>query len=72
MSGGGLTDIRNERIKLAATWVSNVGVGLFVVGAVTPLVNGNFSLPTLARGIIFGSVGYYLNRVARDRLGALR
>ena len=64
--------VPNERIKLTATWVSNIGVGLVVVGAVTPLVHGELSLRAAVWALIYTGMGWAVHRHARDRLGELQ
>jgi hypothetical protein len=72
MSGSVPPDIRNERIKLTATAISNVGVGLFVVGAITPLVQGRISWAGAVYAIIYAGLGWLVHRYARDLLGGLQ
>jgi hypothetical protein len=72
VSGSIPPDIRNERIKLTATWISNIGVGLVVVGAVAPLVRGELSLRGAVWALIYVALGWIVHRHARDRLGGLQ
>jgi hypothetical protein len=64
--------VREERIKLTASWISNIGVGLVVVGAVTPLVRGELSLRSAIWALIYAGLGWLVHRHARDRLGELQ
>jgi hypothetical protein len=58
--------------SVTAQWISNVGVGLFVVGAVTPMVAGRISLAGIVFAAIYGGLGWTIHRYARDLLGDLQ
>jgi hypothetical protein len=72
MSGSSPPDIRNERIRLSAGWFSNIGVGLIVVGVVTPAVHQEASPAIVISGILATLVGSGLHWLARRLLGRLR
>ena len=50
---------REERVKLAASAVSNVGVAFIVAGLVTPFITGRASLMTGAGSVLLGA-GFHL------------
>lgn len=72
MSGTQPPDIRNERIRLTATWISNIGVGLIVVGVITPAVHQEASTVAAISSIVAALVGSVLHWFARRLLGRLR
>ena len=50
---------REERVKLAASAVSNVGVAFIVAGLVTPFITGRANLFTAVGSVLLGS-GFHL------------
>jgi hypothetical protein len=72
VSGASPPDIRNERIRLTASWLSNIGVGLIVVGVVTPAVHQEASAAIAISGILATLAGSGLHWLARRLLGRLR
>ena len=71
--------IYNERIKLLATMVNNVGTATIVAGAVTPLVAVTYSVPgsrsawfTVLLSLGWFLVGFGLHFLARAILGRLK
>ena len=71
--------IHNERIKLLATMVNNVGTATIVAGAVTPLVAVTYSVSgsrsawfTFFLSLGWFSVGFGLHFLARAILGRLK
>jgi hypothetical protein len=72
VSGTSPPDIRNERIRLTAGWLSNIGVGLIVVGVITPAVHQEASTTVVVSGIVATLVGSGLHWLARRLLGRLR
>ena len=45
---------QEERVKLFASALSNVGVATIVSGAVAPMVTGRFNVVTAIGGFLFG------------------
>ena len=72
MSGSSHPDIHNERTRLTASWTGNFGVGLVVVGAVTPLIRGEFSTATVFGAIVATGFGLAAHLVARNYLRRLQ
>jgi hypothetical protein len=72
MNGQAAPDIGNERIKLTATAISNVGVGFILAGFVAPLLHGDlFSVRGFLVAIVSAAVGWRIIIQARDHLGRL-
>jgi hypothetical protein len=71
MSGTGGTSVHNERVKLFATALNNLGVGAIIAGIVTPMVRGEIN--GLASLLIWGvAIGLNLIAQAQFWLGRLR
>lgn len=62
--------VRNERLKLLATALNNLGIGAMIAGIVAPLVNGSAGdFAHIAAWFIFG---VDLIAIAQAVLGRLR
>jgi hypothetical protein len=69
--------VHNERVKLSATYLNNIGVGCFIAGFVAPsisLANNGFqsSLVSVLGGAAWFLVGLTLHFLARRLLGGLK
>jgi hypothetical protein len=73
VAGGAMsgTTIHNERVKLLATALNNLGVGAIIAGFVTPMVRGEIN--GLASVLIWGvAIGLNLIIQAQVWLGRMR
>jgi len=64
--------VHNERIKLVATALNNLGVGSIVGGFIGPAVNGRLGSGQAAATIAWIAAGIILHSFARGVLGELR
>jgi hypothetical protein len=62
----------DECTSLTAGWLSNIGVGLIVVGVVTPAVHQEVSTTVVISGIVATLFGSGMHWLARRLLGRLR
>jgi hypothetical protein len=67
---GAMSLVHNERIKLLASALNNLGVGAILAGVVAPLVSGTFGGP--GRVIAWIVMGADLIALAQLVLGRLR
>ncbi|MBO3759332.1 hypothetical protein [Ciceribacter sp. L1K22] len=54
MAAQALTDAQKEQIKLRATFLNNIGVGVILIGVFTPIARAFYDAP--AAGAPFGHV----------------
>jgi hypothetical protein len=60
----------NERVKLFATALNNLGVGAILAGLIAPIVRGE--IHELASVLVWGAIGVDLIILAQVWLGRLR
>jgi hypothetical protein len=74
-----LSDAKKEQIKLRATFVNNIGIGVILVGVLTPVIramyepaalSGHFTTVVITMTICF-SVGWILHFTASNFLREL-
>jgi hypothetical protein len=65
-------DRHNERVRLTATAISNIGVGFVLAGFVAPLLHGDLFAPRgFLVALVSAIVGWRIIIEARDYLGRL-
>lgn len=72
-----LDTVHNERTKLTATWLNNLGVGAIVAGVIAPSIsaigNGDEAvIPLVSTGLAWILVGIALHMLGRKILGRMR
>ncbi|MGD0109226.1 MAG: hypothetical protein ABSC06_35090 [Rhodopila sp.] len=70
MSGSQATQIHNERTKLLATALNNIGVGAILAGIVTPMIRGDIN--AVASFVVWLVIGLDFLWLAYIVLGRLR
>lgn len=64
--------IHNERTKLTATWVNNLGAAFVVAGFIAPAVSGQLDgAGRFVVALVWIGIGYGLHSLARAILGGL-
>lgn len=65
-----MNTVHNERVKLAATALNNIGVGAVLAGIIGPMVRGDIN--HVASAIVWLIIGVDFMALAHGLLGRLR